>query len=142
MVARSSAGGVVLDREGKLLLIEQHGNTWSLPKGGVEEGESELEAAKREIWEETGVRNLELVGELGSYERFSLAKDGVSEMKELGLRRRTFFLFRTDEEKLEPQDGEVTKAIWVSLEGALSMLSHPKDRKFLESVVQKITECK
>jgi len=136
---RASAGGVVQNGKGEILLVEQHGNTWSLPKGGVEEGESELDAAKREIYEETGVRDLELLGELGSYERYSFAKDGVSEVKELGLRRRTIFLFRTNEMELKPEDGEVTEARWVSYEEALSLLSHPKDREFLESVREKVT---
>ena len=138
MRPRSSAGGVVLNGEGKLLLVEQHGNTWSFPKGGVEEGENELEAARREIKEETGVEDLELLAELGSYERYSIAKDGVSDLTELGLRPRTFFLFRTKEETLKPEDAEVTSARWVAVEEALALLSHPKDREFLESMRARI----
>jgi 8-oxo-dGTP pyrophosphatase MutT (NUDIX family) len=128
----------VLNAKGELLLVEQHGNSWSFPKGGVEQGETELEAARREIYEETGLRDIELLGELGSYERYSIAKDGVSEATEIGLRRRTFFLFRAGKEELAPRDEEVTKARWASLEEALALLTHPKDREFLESVRDRI----
>ena len=55
-------------------------------------------------------------------------------MTELGLRTRTFFLFRTSETKLVPQDGEVTQAVWATVEEALGLLTHPADRAFLESV--------
>lgn len=46
-----SAGGVVINKEGKILVVNQNSNSWSLPKGHTEEKESALEAAKREIYE-------------------------------------------------------------------------------------------
>lgn len=134
MKPRPSSGGIVLGPDLRLIVVEQHGNSWSFPKGGLEEGESELEAAIREIREETGVSKLSCVRALGSYERYSIAKDGKSEMVELGLRRRTFFLFRTPQTALTPQDGEVTQAVWATVEEALVLLTHPADRAFLESV--------
>lgn len=130
---RASAGGVVVGRDGKLVLVEQHGNTWSLPKGGIEAGETPLQAAVREIKEETGLVDLVYIQELGTYERYSIGKDGVSELEELGLRPRTFFLFTTGAQTLVPQDGEVTNARWVTYTEALSLLTHPKDKDFLKS---------
>ena len=53
-----SAGGVVLNKKGEVLIVNQYGNSWSLPKGHIEEGEEILEAAKREIYEESGIKNL------------------------------------------------------------------------------------
>lgn len=49
-----AAGGVVSDDEGNMLVILRNGR-WDLPKGRVEEGESTLRAALREVQEETGV---------------------------------------------------------------------------------------
>lgn len=55
-------GGVrvaVIDEEGRLLMVcQQHGEReiWMLPGGGIERGETALEAAEREVFEETGLR--------------------------------------------------------------------------------------
>lgn len=134
MNVRLGGGGVILGKDGKIVVVEQKSNTWSLPKGGVEEGEILLEAAIREIREETGISDLEYIQELGTYERRSIAKDGVSENLDMPIGRRTFFLFRTIEETLNPTDAEITKALWVTFDEALSLISHPKDREFLASV--------
>ena len=126
----------MLGPDGKIVLVCQHGNSWSFPKGHVEEGESPLEAAKREIFEETGITDAEFVRELGSYERYSIGKDGIGESRERGLRRRVFFLFRTKQTALKPQEteGEVTEARFLSADEVSAMLTHPADRAFFESV--------
>ena len=50
-----AAGGIVSDESGEMLLIRRNGR-WDLPKGKVEAGETLLEAALREVEEETGIR--------------------------------------------------------------------------------------
>ena len=55
---RRTAGAVIFhrDKAGKIeYLILRHKNYWNFPKGGVESGETDLEAARREIKEETGL---------------------------------------------------------------------------------------
>ena len=59
MIETRSAGGVVVNAEGKVLVVNQHGTSWSLPKGHIEDGEDALAAARREIYEESGVSDLE-----------------------------------------------------------------------------------
>ena len=49
-----SAGGVVLNKKGEVLVVSQRGTSWSLPKGHIDKGEDALGAAKREIYEESG----------------------------------------------------------------------------------------
>lgn len=134
MRTNEAAGGIVLGPQGSIIVVEQHGNSWCFPKGGVEQGESLLDAARREIAEETGVGDLLLLRELGSYERKSIAKNGVGETDEFGTRKRTFFLFKTSQTELAPQDGEVTQARWASLDEAAALLTHPKDREFFASI--------
>jgi 8-oxo-dGTP pyrophosphatase MutT (NUDIX family) len=48
---------VVLDEQGRLLLIQRSDNhRWAIPAGAMELGESMEECAARELWEETGLR--------------------------------------------------------------------------------------
>src|SRR5262245_12140820 len=37
-------------------LLMRHAHRWDLPKGHVDEGETDLQCAYRELWEETGIR--------------------------------------------------------------------------------------
>lgn len=134
LIPRESAGGVVVGPNKKIVLVEQHGNSWSLPKGSVEAGESLRSAAVREIAEETGITELTYVADLGSFERYSIGPHGVGETTEWGSRTRTFFLFTTPQEALRAQDGEVTRARWATLDEAIELLTHPKDKEFLASV--------
>ena len=46
--------------------------SWQMPQGGIDEGESPLEAARRELWEETNVRSIELMAELPGWLRYDL----------------------------------------------------------------------
>lgn len=55
-----AAGGVVNNPDGDILFIKRLGK-WDLPKGKMEIGESREESAIREIEEETGLRDVELV---------------------------------------------------------------------------------
>ena len=136
MKPRDSAGGVIVGRDGKIVLVWQNGNSWSLPKGGIDAGESTLEAARREIEEETGLSpaDLQFVEELGSLVRYSIGIDGTGEDTSRPPSTRTFYLFTTDKTTLAPKDDEVTEARWVTLDEALGLLTHPKDKDFLESV--------
>ena len=59
--AKLAAGAVVFRRTGsgvRLLLLRAYRN-WDFPKGTVEPGESELDAARRECTEETGISDLD-----------------------------------------------------------------------------------
>jgi 8-oxo-dGTP pyrophosphatase MutT (NUDIX family) len=133
MPQRDSAGGVVLGPDGKMVLVNQGSNVWSFPKGGIEKGESIYDAARREIAEECGLTDLTLVRELGSYKRRTIAEGGIGEVMERPESTRTLFLFTTTEEDIRPQDGEIVAVRWVTIDEALQLLTHPKDREFLQS---------
>jgi ADP-ribose pyrophosphatase YjhB (NUDIX family) len=59
-----AAGGIVQNNNKEILFIERLGK-WDLPKGKIEAGEKEDEAAIREIEEETGLKNLTLKNKIG-----------------------------------------------------------------------------
>jgi ADP-ribose pyrophosphatase YjhB (NUDIX family) len=127
-----SAGGVVTNEEGRVLVVSQRGTSWSLPKGHIDFGEDALTAAKREIYEESGIRDLELVRELGSYERHKIGANGGDDRSEL--KKITMFLFRTREKNLKPMDPGNPEARWVEKSKVVSLLTHEKDKQFFRGV--------
>ena len=46
--------------------------SWQMPQGGIDAGEEPLEAARRELWEETNVRSIELIAELPTWLKYDL----------------------------------------------------------------------
>jgi 8-oxo-dGTP pyrophosphatase MutT (NUDIX family) len=122
-----SAGGVVFGPDNKVIIVSQHGLSWSLPKGHIEDGEDLLTAAKREIEEETGVTSLEYIDHLVEYSRYKLAKNGDDDNSELKII--TLFVFRTDEVVLNPQDPDNPDARWVDIDEASAYLTHKIDRQ-------------
>ena len=123
-----SAGGVVINTNGEILVVNQKGTSWSLPKGHVEKGEDFLTAAKREIYEESGITKLEYISDLGSYQRYKIHDQGGEDKSEL--KTIHMFLFKTSESKLNPKDPENPEARWVKKEEVAKLLTHPKDREF------------
>ncbi|MDE1966762.1 MAG: diacylglycerol kinase [Patescibacteria group bacterium] len=123
-----SAGGIVLNPEGKVLVVNQNGDSWSLPKGHIEEGEDAFTAAKREIGEESGITELKLIRDLGKYKRFKIGRNGGedrTEEKEISM-----FLFETGQSALKPVDPENPEAGWVDKDDVARLLTHPKDKEF------------
>ena len=94
MSERRLSAGVVVVREtadgARILLLRAYKN-WDFPKGQIEPGESELDAAKRETAEETGLTDLDFpFGDAykdtvpyagGKVARYFIAETGESEIK-------------------------------------------------------------
>lgn len=56
---------IILRKNDRIFVAERLDtrNAWQLPQGGVEEGESYLDAATRELWEETGISSVNFVAQ-------------------------------------------------------------------------------
>jgi 8-oxo-dGTP pyrophosphatase MutT (NUDIX family) len=69
IVREPTAGGVVFRRDAQggveILLIQDAKDRWTIPKGHIEEGETAQETAKREIGEEAGLNETDVLGWLG-----------------------------------------------------------------------------
>lgn len=69
IVREPTAGGVVFRRDKdngiEILLIQDAKDRWTIPKGHIEEGETAQETAKREIGEEAGLMDVEVLNWLG-----------------------------------------------------------------------------
>lgn len=70
IVREPTAGGIIFRhaKEGggiEILLIQDSKDRWTIPKGHIEEGETAQQTAKREIGEEAGLKDVEVLGWLG-----------------------------------------------------------------------------
>lgn len=132
MIQTFSGGGVVVNKQGLILAVSQHGTSWSLPKGHIDPGEDAKTAARREIAEESGITRLNFIKKLGSYDRSKIARDGGQDKSER--KTITIFLYTTDEQDLKPLDPENPEARWVAPDQVAGLLTHPKDQTFYKSV--------
>jgi len=69
IVREPTAGGIVFRRNKEngieILLIQDAKDRWTIPKGHIEEGETAQQTAKREIGEEAGLKQVDVLGWLG-----------------------------------------------------------------------------
>jgi 8-oxo-dGTP pyrophosphatase MutT (NUDIX family) len=132
-----SAGGVVVNVDtGDVLVVRQPNKVWSLPKGHIEPNEDPLLCAKREIFEESGVTELNLLKELGKYKRFKIgrySKDDESEIKTIRM-----YLFTTDQRHTNPKDPKHPEAKWLHRYKVAKELTHEKDAEFFNSVLNEL----
>lgn len=128
-------GGVVYNPKYGIVVVNQNHNSWSLPKGHIEEGEENLVGAIREIWEETGIPADKLIfqKQLVTYQRDRIQRreSDTGEMREI-----TLYLFTTDQEKLAPQDPINPEALWVKVADVTSYLTHPIDRAMFAQIAE------
>ena len=72
---RSGVGIIVLNKKNEIFVakrIDNSKNFWQMPQGGVDEGENFLEAAYRELKEETSIENVNLIKELDDTTTYEL----------------------------------------------------------------------
>lgn len=80
-----SAGAVVFrdSPSGRLYLLLQNAGRWDFPKGGVEKGESELDTVLREVAEETGLRDIEVLPGFRKVIEYFYRRDGKNVHKQV-----------------------------------------------------------
>ena len=77
---RNGVGVIILNNENKVFVGKRKDNPvnkWQMPQGGVEKGESYLSAMKRELYEETSIKNIEILKEINGFFEYELPKNLV-----------------------------------------------------------------
>jgi len=72
---RIGVGIVVLNKNNKIFVAKRIDNPkdfWQMPQGGVDENESYLDAAYRELYEETNIKEIELIKEVEEFTTYEL----------------------------------------------------------------------
>lgn len=117
--------------EWKVFLIHQYGSGgdifWTFPKGHPESGESPEEAAKRELFEETGMTIAELKTETPLIQTYQF-KHG----EELIDKTVTYFVGVADTMEYVLQADEVKEAGWFKVTDAKARLTHESARAIFE----------
>ena len=123
LVVRATSGVILGDADGRILLIRRtHEDTWGIPGGGVEPGESWTEAALRECREETGWE-ARIDGLLGIY------SDPATQVHRYPSGARRQFVgvvfMATALRRVGPDDGEAAELRWVTAGGLPERLFAP-----------------
>ncbi|HET9921876.1 MAG TPA: NUDIX domain-containing protein [Ktedonobacteraceae bacterium] len=129
----TSAGAIILrEVEGEIkIALAQHPRTtkpWVLPKGHVEEGETIEQAALREIYEETGLVDVQLITHLGTIIRESQKSNGDVEQKTIHF----YLAYAPDKSQPHiPSDARFVDPGWFSPAEALQLLPYEGEQAFL-----------
>ncbi|MEA2901770.1 MAG: 8-oxo-dGTP diphosphatase [Actinomycetota bacterium] len=124
-----AGGGVVWKKgdDGQPVVILVHRpkyDDWSLPKGKLQEGEDEADAAVREVEEETGLRC-----QLGEELPGSSYQDRFGRDKTV----RYWAMTPVDDHSSFVPNAEVDEVRWLTPDGAATLLSYDRDREILRS---------
>jgi len=115
------------------LLVEQGGEFWSLPKGHAEMGESPVETAKREFFEETGLSFQEIWEDVQFIEHYFWKDKDVLMDKTV-----TFFpAFVSGEPLIDNK--EITGWKWLPFAQAIKTVTYPETKKVLEEAHEWLT---
>ncbi len=139
VVREPTAGGIIFRRSSKktseieILLIADSKGRWTIPKGHIEEGETPRQTAKREIQEETGLKEMEMLDWLGKI-NFRYRR-----INSLVLMTTEIFLVRAkgDTDKIVPQEW-MTDIKWLPVKEALDKIQYEDIGKLILLALKKI----
>ena len=133
----SSCGAVIFRNEGdsvKFLLIRNRRSAhWGFPKGHIEPGETDVDTAIREVYEETGLHVTVLPGFVKKSEYTIQGKIEKSV---------SIFLAHTQETEYKLQEEEIEECGWFSYEEALATLNYENDKHILNEAKKFIEAAK
>ena len=120
---RNGVGVIVLNNENKVFVGKRKDNPvekWQMPQGGVDIGESSLSAMRRELYEETSIKSIEILREVDGFFEYELPKNLVGIIwkgKFRGQKQKWFiakFIGNENEINLQTRDPEFIEWKWIA----------------------------
>ena len=121
---RLNVGLIIVNNYGKVLICKRkNSNQWQFPQGGIDEGESPIEAAKREIFEEVGIKpsKIKVLGKIKDWVKYEIPKElAKKSFKKKGIvgQKQKWFIFKIKSEAcisfVNDPDNEFYDFAWVS----------------------------
>ena len=143
---RNGVGAIVLNKNNQVFVgkrIDNPGKFWQMPQGGVDDGEKYVEAMKREHFEETGIKNFELVKEIEGMTEYELPDYLLGKIwkgRYRGQKQKWFvvrFLGNDNEINLNTSKPEFIEWKWANLDDLPGMIVDFK-KKLYEKLLPKI----
>ena len=124
-----SCGCIIIKNRKVLLVYEKNTNFWGFPKGHMEEGESEIQTALREVKEEVG---LEVdIDKEKRYELNYIIRDEIDKTTVL-------YIARTKSEEIIMQESEIANIKWCDFDEALNTLTFENWKEMFKKVIKDI----
>jgi 8-oxo-dGTP pyrophosphatase MutT (NUDIX family) len=105
-----ASGGLVINAKAELLMIFRRGS-WDLPKGKMDPAETKMEAGLREVKEETGLVNVQLIEKLCTTYHIFIDRSGRRVLKP----SYWYLMFTTDINLIPQKEEDIESAVWVKL---------------------------
>jgi bis(5'-nucleosidyl)-tetraphosphatase len=112
-----------------LLIVHKGGRHWGFPKGHKDQGETDLETAKRELQEETGLTVVECLSKEPYREAYTFYKFRQK------VRKVVCYFPAFVEGALVLQPDEITNSCWLPIESACERLTFKEAREICSKVI-------
>ena len=141
---RIGVGIILLNHENNIFVgkrIDNPRNSWQMPQGGVNKNENFLEAAKRELEEETSIKSVKLIKELDGWFEYDLPEYLLGKLwngKYRGQKQKWFvmkFIGKTSEINVNTKNPEFSEWKWIELTNLPNIAVH-----FKKEIYKKIKE--
>jgi bis(5'-nucleosidyl)-tetraphosphatase len=110
----------------QFLLVQHHAGHWAFPKGHAENNETDDEAARRELHEETGVANATLIPGIVLNETYYFKHNHQTITKSV-----RYFIGLVMVSKVHIQVAEIKAYTWAGFDKALGMITFSESRRIL-----------